>query len=64
MIKKEAGRYRWSALSPKESEVASISYIEFNWTISGPVNGAILIAYGEGKICRFIEVYTPYGKFT
>ena len=62
MIKKEAGRKGWSTLSPKESEVASISDIEFNWTISGPVNGAILIANGEGKICRLIEIFTPYGE--
>tara|TARA_B100001093_G_scaffold115957_1_gene108288 strand:- start:120 stop:458 length:339 start_codon:yes stop_codon:yes gene_type:complete len=64
MIKKEAGRKGWSTLSPKEGEVAPISDIEFKGTSSGPVNGAIGVGDGEGKICRLIEIFTPYGELT
>ena len=64
MIKKEPGRKGWSTLPAKEGEVAPISDIEFKGTISGPVNGAIGVGDGEGKICRLIEIFTPYGKLT
>ena len=64
MIKKESGRKGWSTLSAKEGEVAPISDIEFKRRTSRPVNGAILIANGEGKICRLIEIFTPYGELT
>ena len=62
MIKKEAGRKGWSTLPAKKGEVAPILDIEFNWTSSGPVNGAIGVGDGEGKICRLIEIFTPYGE--
>jgi hypothetical protein len=62
MIKKEAGRKGWSTLSAKEGEVAPISNIEFKGGISRPVNGAIGVGDGEGKICRLIEIFTPYGE--
>lgn len=62
MIKKEPGRKGWSTLSAKEGEVASISDIEFKGTVSGPVNGAIGVGDGEGKFCRLIEIFTPYGE--
>ena len=64
MIKKEPGRKGWSTLTAKEGEVAPISDIEFKGTISGPVNGAIGVGDGEGKICRLIEIFTPYGELT
>ena len=62
MIKKEAGRKGWSTLTAKKGEVAPISDIEFKGTISGPVNGAIGVGDCEGKICRLIEIFTPYGE--
>ena len=62
MINKEPGRKGWSTLSAKKGEVAPISDIEFKGTSSGPVNGAIGVGDGEGKICRLIEIFTPYGE--
>ena len=62
MIKKEPGRKGWSTLTAKDGEVAPISDIEFKGTSSGPVNGAIGVGDDEGKICRLIEIFTPYGE--
>lgn len=64
MIKKEPGRKEWSTLPAEEGEVAPISDIEFKGGTSRPVNGAIGVGDGEGKICRLIEIFTPYGELT
>ena len=49
-------------MTAKDGEVAPISDIEFKGTSSGPVNGAIGVGDDEGKICRLIEIFTPYGE--